>query len=370
MVTVLINANAYNMKKNIAYLMISIVAVSMATSCKKYGDLSVAAPTDFNVTTVKQTYRVGDSIVFNFNTAPDEIIFYSGEAGKLYDNISRNIAAGKPKLVFQSNMTQGALGSGDTIFLYITSNLKSYDSLGVYSATWKDISSRNTKWPSALSTTFVTSDSIDLSDYNQYDSINLAFRIVGKQNATLAQRKWQIQNLTLTNFLPDGTNTPLFNTFTNTGWVQANMKNNPAPSLTATNYQAWNVGQAGINAGNSTLVIGGKACNSNGIPIATAYPITFDPSTAINIPDNDDWLITSPMNLKYFKPDVGVTVKNTVNGAFAGLNYVYYKTPGVFAQYIYKYTTPGVYNVAFVAQNFNNNNMQQVVQRLQITVTP
>jgi len=332
--------------------------------------VAITSPDDFNVTTLKQTYKVGDSVVFNFSSGPDEIIFFSGETGKLYDNVNRTSGVGKPKLVFQTSMSQGALGNGDTMQLYISPATKGYDSASVLATNWVNISSRNTKWPTALNGTLVTSDSIDLSDYNLYDSINLAFRVIGKQNATTQQRKWVIQSLTLTNFLPDGTSTPLFNTFANTGWVQANIKNNPAYSTTATNYQAWNVGEAGVNAGNSKLVISSKACNSSGIPIATAYPITFDPSTAVNIADNDDWLITSPINLKYVKPDVGVTIKNIVNGAFAGLNYVYNRIPGVFAQYVYKYTTPGVYNVAFVAQNMNNNQNIQVVKRVQITVTP
>ncbi len=352
---------------NIFYLAIITLAIS---SCSKYSDVAVNTPDDFAVTTAKQTFKVGDSVVFNFSSGPDMIVFYSGEAGKNYANKDRNLLAGTPKLVFQTNMTQGLLTNPDSMRLYVTTGIKGYDSLGVVNTNWTEITSRNTKWPTSLSSTFVTSDSIDLTDFKTADSVNFAFRATGKKYANAAQRKWQIQNLNLTNFLSDGTSSPLFNTFANTGWVQANLKNNPTYNIVSTNYQAWNVGQAGVNASNTTLVLGGKACNSNGIPIQTAYPITFDPSAVVNIDDNDDWLITGPVNLKTVKPDIGNTIKNPINTAVAGFTYYYYSISGLYASYFYKYTTPGIYNVTFVAQNVNNNNNKQVVRQLQITITP
>ncbi len=341
------------MKKNIYNLISALLLVVLVTSCKKN---DIPQPDDFAVTTTKTTYKVGDTAVFSFMGKADQIVFFSGEAGKAYVNASRILEAGSPKLVFQTNMTQGVLPNNDSLRLYVSTNLKGYDSASVVNATWTDISTRNTKWPTTLSTTFVTSDSIGLSDFNSADSINIAFRATGKKYATAAQRKWQMQNLTLTNFLNDGSSTALFSTFANTSFVQANIKNNPAPILTGTNYQAWNVGQAGVNAGNGTLIISSKVCNSNGIPIQTAYPLTFDPSSASNVDDNDDWLITSAINLKSTKPDVGTIIKNALAVTLTNYNY--------------KFTKAGTYTITFVAQNNSMDVQKQVVRQVQITVTP
>lgn len=358
------------MKLKYASIIATMLVMLVLTSCTKYGDIETKEPSDFNVTTDKTTYKVGDSVVFKMSSGPDQIVFFSGENGKRYEYKDKTTEAGVPRLVFQTNMTQGLLANPDSLKLYISSNLKGYDSTSVVGATWTDITTRNTKWPVTLTTNFTISDSISLADFNNTDSVNIAFRVMNKNYATTAQRRWQVQNLTLTNFLANGTSYPLFSSFANIGWAQVSIKNSPTPNTAAFNAHTWNVGQFGVSANNSTLVIGGRACNSNGVPIATGYPLTFDPSTAVNTDENDDWIITSAINLKTIRPDVGVTIKNAVNGAFAGFSYIFNKTPGVYAQYFYRYNTPGVYNVAFVGSNINNGSTSQVIRQVQITVVP
>jgi Domain of unknown function (DUF5017) len=356
------------MKKYLPLLMLTLSLGMLLASCNKYEDNEM--PSGFQVTTQKLTYKVNDSVLFNFNSGPDEIIFYSGEPGKRYENQVARSEAGINKLIFQSAMQNGVLINNDSMRLLVSVNLAGYDSASIVNATWTDITSRNTKWPTVLSTVFTTSDSVDISDFNNAGLINIAFRAIGKQYAAAAQRKWQIQNLALGNRLVDGTVTPLFATpltsattvtasaFQYTGWVQASIKNNTLPG-----FNAWNVGTGGISTADSIR-------NSNGIIIRTTYPIQFDPGTTVNNPDNDDWLITTKVNLKTVRPDAGVTIKNEVNAAFPGMNYLFNKIPGVYAQYLYFFKTPGVYNITFVAANLNNNRIGTVVKQLQITITP
>jgi hypothetical protein len=346
---------------------LSIMGIMLLGACAKYDE--VPAVDNFNVSVNKQTVRINDSVIFAFNTGPDMIVFYSGEPGRNYANINRTSAvSGINKLVFQSSMQQGILPSNDSIRLLISSNLRGYDSTSVLNANWVDITSRNTRWPTALSTAFTTSDSVDISDFSNADSVNLAFRILGKQYPTAAQRRWQIQNLTLSNRLPDGTVVPLFaapfaganvtSSFQYTGWVQVSIKNNTNPG-----FNAWNVGTGGISTLDSVR-------NSNGIAIRTAYPIQFDPGTTVNNPENDDWLITTRTSLKSVRPDVGLIIKNEVNGGFPGMNYIFNREPGVFAKYLYIFRTPGTYLVTFVAQNVNGEKRTEVVRQVQVTVTP
>ncbi len=356
------------MKKRITsiWAIATILFLLIFVSCKKYD--SIESPNGFDVTTSKLTYKVGDSVLFNFSGQPDEITFYSGESGRQYANLGRNSASGINKLVFQSSMQQGVLPGNDSLLLLISSNLKGYDSASIVNATWTNITSRNSKWPTTLATSFVTSDSIDISDFNVNDSINIAFRYLGKKNALAAQRRWQIQAFALTNNLSDGTRYQLFSapfsgaanasSFQYTGWIQASLKNNTLPG-----FNAWNVGNAGSSAAD-------KVNNSNGIAIKTAYPIQFDPGITVNNDDNDDWLITTKTSLKSVRPDAGVTIKNEVNAAFAGLEYVYNKIPGVYVRYLYRYTAPGVYNITFVATNLNQNKVEKQIKTIQLTITP
>jgi hypothetical protein len=342
------------MKRN---TLTSIFALSIILlgSCAKY-DIN-PTPDDFQVTTDKLEYKVNDKIYFNFNSGPDMIVFYSGEPGKRYENRERSLLAGIPKLVFQTSMQQGLIPNNDSLQLLISTNLKNYDSAGVLAAKWTDISSKNTKWPTALATSYTTSDTIALTEFNSEAQVNIAFRAIGKKYATAAQRKWQVQNLNLSNFSDDGTVTPLFSTFANTGWVQVSTKNNSTPGFMAWNVGTWN---------QSTLT---SVNNSSGIAIKSAYPIQFDPSANTNVDDNEDWLITAPINLKTVKPDAGVTIKNELSAAFAGMNYIFYKTPGIYAQYVYSFKTPGVYNVTFVGANVNNTNNSAVIRQMKITIT-
>jgi hypothetical protein len=244
------------------------------------------------------------------------------------------------KLVFQAAMIQGVLPGKDTLQLLVSTNLKDYDAAGIAAASWTDITNRNSKWPTALSATFKTSDSVDLSEFNQAAQVNVAFRFTGKKIDMTQQRKWQIQNLTLTNRLADGTSTPLFNSFANTGWVECDVKNNK---------RAWNVGQWNLSASNSVN-------NSSGVAIRTAYPITFDPGIDSAVDDNEDWLLTSAVDLKTVKPDAGAVIKTS--------------TALRLTSYSYIFKTPGIYNVTFWAVNARARGSAGVARQVQITVTP
>lgn len=353
------------MKHYLYFLMIATGLVVSLSSCEDRNDIS--APV-FGVVTTGQatTFKVGDTIKFNFTGQPDVVTFYSGEVGSNYAFKDRFTAAGINKLAFQTAMQQGVVPpavSQDAMSLLISTDLKGYDPASIAQATWTDITARNTRWPTSLSTTLTSSDPIDISDFNTADKINIAFKYVGKPNATLAQRKWQVSNLTLNNTLADGTVTPLFSSFANTGWVQASIKNDlnyGTPSTLGVGYNAWNVGTWNVSATNNPIIFttpsGLKAVNTNGIVIATAYPITFDPGTTINNDENEDWLITSAIDLKKTKADVGTVIKTSLTKSLLNYNYIFRR--------------PGTYTVTFDATNSNVNNSLHTVKQIEITITP
>lgn len=344
-------------------LMTAIGIVALFSACDNNDEIITP---DFGVTADKVVLRVGDTIQFNFTGKADVLTFYSGELGSNYAAKDRLSSEGIVKLAFQSAMQQGPIppaASLDSFSLLISTDLSGYDAESISRATWTDITARNTRWPNSLSTTYTSSDAIDISDFSSANKINIAFKYVGNPNPTFAQRKWQIKDLTLNNTLADGTSTPLFSNFANVGWVQASVKNDlrmGTPATLGVGYNAWNVGTWNVSATNNPIVFtttsGLKAVNTNGIVIVSGYPITFDPGTTINNDENEDWLITSAIDLKKTKPDVGNVIKSPITKSLTKYSYIYNKV--------------GNYTITFDAMNNNLNNSIHSIKQIQITVNP
>ncbi|MDP4289658.1 MAG: DUF5017 domain-containing protein [Bacteroidota bacterium] len=344
------------MKKHILFTIITLLGTFVFYNCAK---TTIVSPDDFTVATTDTVFRVGDTVKFNMAGHPDQVVFYSGEVGMRYAYANRTSdTSGYTKLFFQSSLQQGVLTNGDSLRLLVSSNLKGYDKASILKATWTDITSRNTKWPATVSNNFVNSDSINLFDFKNVDSINIAFRYIGKKG-TAAQQRWKIQGFTLIHILPDGTKTGLFaapqtaagtatSAFQYTGWVQCSMKND-----TTTGYNVWNVGAANISAASALKT-------PNGITIASGYPLIFDPGPSVNNPDNDDWVITSKVSVKQVKPDFGVTIKGATNTSLTRFN----------AVPITYYKTPGTYLATFVAINQDIDKTKKVVRQVKVKVIP
>ncbi len=349
------------MRNKLLILLIVTFILGLHIGCSKKIS-TVDNPSDFNVMVNSTTYKVNDTVTFNLSGNPDEIVFYTGEPGRQYQNRNRYMAVGVNKLSFSSYMQQGTSKLPDSsLKLFITTNLGGrYDSTGIANATWNDITNL-AKWPDSIGTTYTNSGLIDITNYNSFDSVNIAFNYKGNLDSKNTQRKWSIQNFNLVNILPDSSAWGLFtnpflgtatgvesstsfptttnpSTFAATGWVEMDMLNNK---------NAWNVGTWNISTTDSVR-------NSSGVTITNKYPIFFDPGNKPNIPNNNDWLITSVVNLKHVYPDVGAVVKNTITPSLSNYQYVFVK--------------PGVYTVTFVASNINVNTSKSVVRQVTITV--
>jgi len=70
------------MKKSVTSITVIkyLLFLSVFVACKKYD--AIETPSGFDVTTIKLTYKVGDSVLINFSGHPYLINFYSGKSGK------------------------------------------------------------------------------------------------------------------------------------------------------------------------------------------------------------------------------------------------------------------------------------------------
>ena len=305
-------------------------------SCTKQDSIEVP---DFYVSSSAFTYRVSDTVNFFFKGNPDVIAFYSGEAGNNYDNRDRTSRTdGQFKFGFQTRVdnTAGfsALAAGALRVLVSTNYLPNYstlvdpvaagraDSAMVNAATWTDVTSRFTIPATGTVSTFYPSGDMNLSDLisDPAKPIYIAFKYAAPTTATLGTNGITIGSLTLNNVFPEIT-------------------------------QSFNV-----NPGGSTSTIWRivRAANTANAWSTSSTQLKFTSSTTTAF--SEDWAITNAYYPNSVAPDKALPIKNISNAPLTSFKY--------------KFSTPGTYNVVFIASNNRPGQRTEVLKKLEITITP
>lgn len=311
------------MKKYYKLFMLSCL-VAMLYACKRE---KVGNPT-FDASVSKTSYKVGDSVIFNFTGSANIIQFWSGEPAHVYDNRSRTMATGATNVFsFSSataNLAAGNVGQTNNLKVLVSTNFSGIvDSINIRKATWTDITSRVAL---ATNATTLSSGNVNVSDFQNTsrDSLFLAFKYQSTTSSAASRaRQYTLSAFTFQNTFPNGIvyahNT--INTDVRYGGFQAYSFKTPAVKDSI----RW--------------AIGGTLTIAQGVD---------------NLSD-EDWAISKGFNLGFVPPDVAVGIQNSnVNSL---------------TQYVYKYTTPGTYVVTFVALDVYGNQTNQVIKQLTITVT-
>ncbi|MGV8092721.1 MAG: DUF5017 domain-containing protein [Mangrovibacterium sp.] len=284
----------------------------------------------FDVSTLKSSYEVGETIEFNFSGNPYMITYYSGESGKKYENRDRTTVQGLPKLRFTSLVASGT--QVNSLHLMVSSDFQGIvtgdDAAtlnNIAKATWTDITSRAT----LSSGTSAASGAIDLSNFAALEKpVYIAFKYTAESGSI--QRKWTISGLTVTNELPDGSIYTLANLTSSaiSNYGNSNLFSPGWVSYNIINSFKWTVG--------STLVITG----------ATTAAAATDPAEA--------WVFTGPIDLHKVTPDLGVPVKTITTRMNS---------------YTTRYTVPGTYTATFVGSNANVYGVTEKKKQIELTIT-
>jgi hypothetical protein len=288
-------------------LIVGISALFAFISCNK--ELKTDS-LNFGVSTSNTTYKVGDTVHFNFTGNPDIISFYSGQDGNNYANRERTTIDGIPQLQFTS---YGQYGTQTNSLQLMVSNDFSgiYDSAHIYQGTWTDVTNRSTLSTGADNT---PSGIVDLSDFlAQKKPIYFAFKYTGTFGST--QKTWTIKNFIFNLLKQNGTTQPITD-IASAGWKQVNIKNSAA---------VWSI-------------------------IATQLRIAGGGDTA---PDNEDWVITKLLYLNNTVPDYAVPVKNITQQV---------------GSYNFVYSTPGTYKVVFLAANATADKQETTTKEIDLTI--
>jgi hypothetical protein len=297
------------------YFTISIAFFLLITACKK---IEVAKP-EFTVSYPEKAYKAGDTVNFTLKGNAQNITFYSGDAGFNYDNISRVKADGTPLLTFSTTLINP--GEMNTLKVLASNNFNgNYTATNVQSATWTDITTRAAL---ATSTTAKASGNVDLSDFVTADNkpVYLAYQYLGYKHATLKQPRWTFTALGVNNILSDGAIMQLASA-TEMGWVAFDFKNTTT---------SWALPLTGLNS-------------IDGAAVASVNE------------DNDDWIVSRPLNLKKAKPDVGIVIQNLGSAKLE--------------RYSYIYTKAGKYHVVFLGFNNSIDDRKEIKSEFTITVNP
>ncbi|MES2277269.1 MAG: DUF5017 domain-containing protein [Bacteroidota bacterium] len=295
------------MKRSIQYILLFGLPVLMA-GCTK----NVEEP-NFDVTVAKTTFKVGEAITFDITGNPDNITFFSGESGFKYEFKNRTSAPGKPTLQFT---TLNDMGVKNNIKLLIATDLGTpVDTNAVKLAKWTDITS---KAIFSTGTDNTASGVIDLTEYAASGKpANIAFKYTDVKSTT-RQNRWVIRTFNVNNTtLTDNSTYPLA-TLADAGWQAVDFKNFAA---------GWSITTV-------QLIMSGGVANSA---------------------DNEDWVVTRPIDLNFVKRDIGVAIK-TLSSQLS--------------QYQYTYPVAGTYNVTFDAANVHYNGSKEQTKTFSITITP
>ncbi len=307
------------MNKNI---IITFFLTLIFFSCEKLENVDVP---QFDVTTEKLTYKVGESINFAFNGDPDLISMYSGEVGNDYEYRKGRHISSTFKAQFDQQMLDGRQDNQISILL-------STDFSGVYTfdqikaANWLDITNKFKMLKSQETRLFVNSGLQDISEILQdQDSVKLYVavrQVVKDQLVNGAGNLNRVRGFSISAESIIGL-TPLYN-HTSLEW-----------SLTSSPNKE--TGRAAI----------------------TTTWLEFRANTTNKTVETEDWAISKQIKLdkySYVGPDWGIAIK--------GLSDKRINT------YTYSYTKPGIYKVVFVAININANDRKEMIKEIELNIEP
>lgn len=286
---------------------------------------------DIEVSTEKDSYAVGEEVVFTFSGNADNIVFYSGEPGHLYDRRAAHFADNPLKVKFRT-ATDGVLvgGKPDNNFRFLVSTDFNgvFDAENVRTATWKDLTE---SFGVAAEGGLVNTDSqeLDLKELlpetaeMENPPFYLAFRYYDKDPEAPVKNRWVVRTYSVKSVGTDGEETVLADKSQTMGWQTIGLGTDMGTE------KLWSVG------GTQVMAEGQK-------------------NTNYAIHGKDEWLVSKAFYPNKVSPDTGEIIKFISSGL---------------PSWSYSFSKAGVYEVAFDCSSVWYNGSGNKVLRKTITIT-
>lgn len=304
-----------------SFYLASLLVLAILISCEK----KEAIPLNLEVHTAKNSYKVGEQVLFHISGNPDQLTFFSGEEGHKY--IYRERTKAIPQAVtleFASNRRYGTdAQQPNSLRLLVSQQFAGvYQPDAIKESDWTDITAAFTlSGIQANDATYVSSGQVDLSklstlgfnlDANAF--IYFAFKYRGTTGST--QPRWWINQFSLNTETTAGVILPIANLQT-AAWTSIGLENSPVP---------WLLSSAGLRFQGGGATIG----------------------------SNQVWAISKPLDLTSVTPDKGVALKNMSTRIDT---------------YAYTFTAPGTYEITFVGSNSNVYGAYPAIKTVTLEVT-
>jgi len=330
------------MKRNIFYSIIAIAALFLYSSCDEQ---AVNVP-DFSVKLANGQVigQIGDTLIckktealkFELGGNPDMLVFYSGQMGNEYKYRSRTEIDGDPTMRFQTKLDFGLQFTSLKVYLSSTfpgiTRDEAIDRANIPKMEyWTEITNQcNLPIVKTSPNNITMSPLIDLKDYKG-KPFYIAFRVVGPKGD---ESTWTLSNLSIINSY-NGLNIEV-GSFRTIGFTAFDLvatsepyKNNGRP--TGEINRRWNL----TTFANNQITGGGS-------------------NDAAFTGTNDDWAISSRIDLTKTRPDAGTAIKGFDQAPLE--------------EYDFPYTKPGVYTITFLGTNSYYNSSSQNIKELIVKI--
>jgi hypothetical protein len=305
------------------YLILNICLLSLCFACAK--EYEIKEPT-LKITLEKSNYKVGDTVIFNFEGESDFISFYSGETGSQYKfHNQERIYKSNSVLTFKSAKYSGT-NSDCCALKYSTDFNGTYDRASVRNATWKDISSRFFIPDIGTGATFFESGESDISELFPLDNKPIYFAWFYKTAANSSRTLFQVTDFKLQNVVAEN------------------------PVLSSVKYSFVDF--------KYKVVLGEGFDGATTVPNVNANRIYLT-GILLNDTFKEAWAISAPI---YNSKEVNLGLDKSLP--------IKIVSDAVSSSYRYIYTARGEYTVTFVAANSSVYGRKEVIKELNITIEP
>jgi hypothetical protein len=324
------------MKTSILFLALASIGI---LSCSKR--LGKVKDPEFEVTTEKTNYKVGEPVTFNFANNSDVISFYSGAAGNnyMYKDSGQVIPVANFGVTLEfSTQLAGTGTQANQLTVWISNDYNGKDDYAsVKAATWTEITSL---FKLATTTTLLAAGNKEISSYFNADKpVYIGFRYLTMPQAiNKPARIWYVQNLLVKSLAPPINNQPVLITGQErSGFKIINQYPVEAPSLS--------------NVAPTRITMLGNAFR---IPGDSLYV----PGSAWNDPMTETWAVSKGIT------KAPVTLARDYSVAVKGIN------TDVVNSFTHIYTAAGTYKATFVAINSNIEESKTIVKELTLVIEP
>ena len=310
------------MKKQIYFYITFISLLFIIQGCQDFEEIETP---DFNVIIPTQV-KVGEPVNFKIENAPNFVKFYAGDLNHKYIYRDRFNAEGTVTMSFlaaQNYQNGTSLSNPGLSILYSTDYNGSSTPTSVTAANWTDISDKFTL-PTLRTYNWTDSGVADITELtSEKKPVHIAFKVKsdGKISDGNRQGEYRMNNFRIQLTLADGGNVLDIANIESTNWQTVNVLGDNSD----TNKDQW------LYWTNDFFRMNGTSADYS----------------------NEDWLITSSIDLTKVSPDNGTPLK------------AYSDKLETFS---YTYTKAGIYTITFIGNNTTVYDSKQLIKEYTITV--